>query len=130
MTALPAMNALPGWMRRALFATAAMNLGAATLFLPVAEPLRALAGFPAVAHPLYPLTAGLFVLLFGIGYLWTAATGRDERLFIGLSAVGKLAFVVLVVGLWSAGSLPMRAAVLGSADLVFAILFFTWLVRG
>src|SRR5262245_1463018 len=118
------MIALPTWMRGALFATAAMNILVAGVFVvPAAEPLRNLMGLPAAGHPLYLLTVGLFVLLFGLLYLSAAMTGYTDRPFIAAAAAGKLGFVALLVSYWAAGSLPLRAPVLGSADLVFAALF-------
>jgi hypothetical protein len=95
------MIPLPTWMRRALFVTAAMNLLAAAGFLPAAGMLRAVAGFPEEAHPFYLLSVGMFVLLFGIGYLWTALVGRADRLFIALATIGKLSFFALLVHLWT-----------------------------
>src|SRR2546425_4289003 len=82
-------------MRGALFATAGMNIGGAALFAPPARALRAIAGFPPGEHPLYLATVTMFVLLFGLGYLWAAAAGRAERLFITIAAVGKLSFFAL-----------------------------------
>lgn len=122
------MIPLPTWMRRALFAAAAMNVLAAAGFLPAAGPLRAAAGFPEDAHPFYLLTVGMFVVLFGIGYLWTALVGHADRLFIALAAAGKLSFFALLVHLWSAGALPIRAPVMGSGDLVFGTIFVAWLL--
>jgi hypothetical protein len=122
------MIPLPAWMRRTLFTTAAMNIAVAAAFLPAAEPLRTAAGLPAGGDPFYLLMIGLFVLLFGLGYLWCAATGRAERLFIALGALGKASFVALLVRFWAAGALPLRAPVLGSADLVFSALFLVWLL--
>src|SRR5689334_22087402 len=115
-------------MRRALFATAVMNLLAAVGFLPAATSVRTTMGLPAGEHPIYLATVALFVALFGVGYLWSAVTARGERLFITLAAVGKLSFVSLLVGFWLAGTLPAAAPIAGSADLVFALLFFTWLL--
>src|SRR5437879_5078087 len=63
-------------MRGALFATAAMNIVGAALFAPSARALRAVAGFPEAEHPLYLATVSMFVLLFGVGYLWAAIAGR------------------------------------------------------
>jgi hypothetical protein len=117
-------------MRNALFATAAMNLLAALMFLPPATGLRALAGLPPGEHALYLSTVAMFVTLFGVGYLWVAVANRPERLFITLSAAGKLAFFVLLVGLWSAGSVPATVPLAGVGDLVFALLFVGWLARG
>lgn len=118
---------LPTWMRRALFATAVMNAGAAILFLPPAGALRELAGLPPAEHPIYLATVSMFVLLFGLGYLWAAGTGRADRLFLTIAAAGKLAFVTLVTGFWAAGGLPFRAPVLAAGDLLFAALFLTYL---
>jgi hypothetical protein len=122
------MIPLPTWMRRALFTTAGMNIGVAATFIPAAEPLRTAAGFPEGGHPLYLLTIGLFILLFGLGYLWCASAGRAERLFIALGALGKLSFFALLVRFWAVGALPLRAPVLGTADLVFGAMFLVWLV--
>ena len=126
------MIPLPTWMRRALFATAGMNILAAAAFIPAAKSLRAVAGLPEAGHPLYLLTVGMFILTFGLGYLWAAVTGRAERLFITLAALGKLSFFGLLVGCWAVGALPMRLPLLGTGDLVFGMLFVTWLfsVRG
>jgi hypothetical protein len=120
---------LPTWMRRALFATAAMNFFAGLLFLPFAAPLRALAGFPADAHAVYLMTCALFVILFAAGYYWAAAAGHVDALFLTIAALGKLGFFTLVTGFWLAGSLPARAAGLAAADLVFAVLFLSFLAR-
>ena len=124
------MIPLPTWMRRALFATAAMNILAATAFVPAAASLRTLAGLPAGGHPLYLLTVGMFVLLFGLAYLWTAVKGRAEPLFIAMAAAGKLSFFALLVGFWAAGELPGRAPLAGTADLIFGVLFSVWLLAG
>jgi hypothetical protein len=117
---------LPGWMRNALWATGVMNVGAAFAFAPSGQALRALAGFPD-GEPLYLATSSLFVLLFGVGYLWSAAAGRADRIFITIAAVGKLSFVALVVTYWLARALPARAVLVASGDVVFGVLFLAWL---
>jgi len=122
------MTLLPTWMRRALLATAVMNIVAAPAFLPPAGSLRAIAGFPEGGHPLYMTTVALFVLLFGLGYLWAGATGHADRLFIALAAGGKLGFCATLVGFWTAGALPLRAVAFGTGDLVFGVLFASWLL--
>lgn len=119
---------LPSWMRNALFATAAMNLLAAIGFLPFAGGVRALAGLPPSEHAVYLTTVALFVGLFGLGYLWVAIANRPERLFITLSAVGKIGFFTILVALWLAGSLPVLAPLAGAADLVFGLIFIAWLL--
>jgi len=122
------MIPLPTWMRRALFATAGMNILAAAAFVPAAQPVRAVLGFPEAGHPLYLLTVGMFILTFGLGYLWAAAAGHAERLFITLAAFGKLSFFTLLVGCWAAGAVPVRLPLLGMGDLVFGVLFVAWLL--
>ena len=121
------MTTLPTWMRRALFATAGMNIVGAALFAPPARALRVVAGFPQSEHPLYLATVSMFVLLFGLGYLWAAAAGRADRLFITLAAVGKLSFFALLAWFWAVGALSARAPLVGAGDLVFGILFVVWL---
>lgn len=121
------MIRLPPWMRRTLLATAAANIGVAAVFLPAAQSVRAVAGFPE-APRFYLGLVGLFILLFGLGYLWMGAINRGDRLFIAISAVGKLSFFALTVHLWSVGDLPVRVPVLAVGDLVFATLFAAWLV--
>jgi hypothetical protein len=114
-------------MRTALYATAAMNMLAAASFLPAGAPVRALVGLPEDGHPLYVATVAMFIFLFGLAYLWTAIVGHSDRLFIALAAGGKFSFFATLVCFWWIGSLPLRAPVLGSADLVFSILFAIWL---
>jgi hypothetical protein len=121
------MIPLPQWMRRTLLATAVANLAVAAIFLPAAQPMRALAGFPE-APPFYQYLVALFIALFGLGYLWMAILNRGQRLFIAISAIGKLSFFALTVHLWNSGDLPVRVPVLGAGDLLFAALFAAWLV--
>src|SRR5947209_3093049 len=77
-------------MRGALFATAGMNIGGAALFAPPARALRAVAGFPPGEHPLYLATVTMFVLLFGLGYLWAAAPARRAPGGQGMGAAAEL----------------------------------------
>src|SRR5213594_791904 len=121
------MTPTPTWMRGTLFATAGMNILASAAFIPAAESLRALAGLPEGGHPLYLVTVGMFVLTFGLAYLWAAVTGHAERLFIAVAATGKLSVFGLLVWFWAVGALPIRAPVVGTGDLIFGVLFVAWL---
>jgi len=123
------MPLLPTWMRFTLFATAAMNMLGAAAFLPAAQPLRELGGFPEAGHPLYVSTVGIFIFVLGLGYLGCAILGRADRLFIAVGALGKLAFFALLVGLWVARELPVQAPLSGAGDLVFGLLFLAWLAQ-
>ena len=130
MKVVPDVETLPTWMRRTLFATAAMNIVAAFGFLPSARLARVAAGLPEEAPAVYLLMIGMFVLLFGVGYLWTATSGRAERLFIALSAAGKITFCGLLATLWATGTLSIQAPIAAAPDLVFGLLFLVWLVGG
>ena len=118
---------IPIWLRRALLATAAMNAFGAFAFTPWGAPLRDLVGLPSGAHPLYLLIIGVFVGLFGVGYLWTGLTGRADPLFIAIAAAGKLSFVGLLLAFWLVGELSIRAPVSALGDLVFGALLLVWL---
>ena len=120
-------KALPAWMRNALYATAVVNVAAAGMFFPAAKPIRDLVGLPELGHPLYATTVAMFIFLFGLAYGWTARAGRADGVFIALSAAGKFSFFAILACFWAAGSLPLRTAVLGSADLFFSVLFVVWL---
>ena len=124
---MPDVNELPTWMRRALLATAVMNILGAGLFLPPAAPLRALAGVPPAEHAVYLLTIAMFVLSFGLAYLYTGLTGRADRLFLALAGGGKLAFVAILLGCWASGEVSVRAPLSAVGDLVFGVLFLTYL---
>jgi hypothetical protein len=117
---------LPGWLRASLYATGAMNLAVGAAVGSGADALLVRTGLPSPGSPFYTATVGLFILLFGVGYLAAAARGRDERLFLALSGAGKLSFVALVTGLWVAGRLPPRVPALALADLLFGALFLGW----
>lgn len=119
---------VPRWLRIAMFCTALMNLTAPVAFLPgYGAPLRRLAGMPVEAPPIYLLTVGAFIGLFGVGYLWTAVTGLSDRLFVAIGAAGKLTFVGLVAWCVAESSLPPLALAFASPDLVFGALFLLWL---
>lgn len=118
---------IPTWLRRALLATAVMNALGALAFTPWGAPIRDLAALPAGTHPLYLLIIGIFVGLFGVGYLWTGLTGRADPLFIAIAAAGKLSFFGLLAAFWIAGELSVRAPLSAVGDLVFGSLFVVWL---
>ena len=115
-------------MRRALYATAVMNLFGFFVFTPWGAPLRAFAELPTDGHPVYLLTIGVFVLIFGLAYFWTAAVGHSDPLFIAMAAGGKLAFFGLLAAYWLAGELSIRAPLSAAGDLLFGALFAAWLL--
>jgi hypothetical protein len=121
---------LPTWLRRAFLATAVMNVGGGLLFLPPAAPLRALVGVPPGEHAIYLVTLAMFVFLFAAAYAYAGWTGRADQLFVALSAAGKLSFVAILVCFWLAGEIAITAPLAAVGDLVFGLMFLTWLVSG
>ncbi len=115
-------------LRVALWTTAAANLGVALIVLaPQSLPGR-LAGLPQDSAPaVYRLLLALFIALFGVAYLWLARRRLIDRSLLTLAASGKLLAFLGVAGLWCNGLASGRFAMLMSADLVFAALFFAWL---
>jgi hypothetical protein len=104
-----------------------MNLFGAVLIAPPSVGLRALAGLPEAGHPFYAWTLSLFILFFGVQYLRLSVSTAREPYFVAIGAAGKAAFSLLLTAFWLAGDLPARAALAGSADLIFAAIFVYWL---
>jgi hypothetical protein len=76
-------------------------------------------------QPLFLHLFAAFVLLFGLVYLWIALDVAGKQALILLGAIGKLAVMAVVLGHYLAGSIPVEVVMLGSGDLVFAVLFLT-----
>jgi hypothetical protein len=116
------------WFRVALLATAAMNILGALAFIPANRAGREQFGFPET-HPLYLWILVAWIFAFGLCYLWMAVKQRRERLFIVIGAMGKLSFFAILLVLALLGELPLRAVLGGVGDLIFGVLFVTWLLK-
>ncbi len=115
------------WFRYVLVATAIMNLGGSFIFAPPILNHYDMLGFPQNTHPLYLWIISIWILIFGVGYLWLAFTAKSEPLFIAVAAAAKLVFAVLFFAFYLVGDLPLITALPGSSDLLFAIAFIYWL---
>lgn len=113
---------LDSFTRRALAATAVMNIGGSIAFTPLGDGLRAGLGIPP-AHPVWGLMVASFILTMGFGYAALAYTGRFERTFLAVAAAGKASFAVLLLAMGAAGEIAALAAASGLPDLVFAAVF-------
>jgi hypothetical protein len=109
-------------LRRALAATAVMNISGSLVFTPAGAGIRTAFGIPD-AHPLWPLSVGSFIFAMGVGYALLARSGRTERTFIAIAALGKAMFGALLVAMAAGGDIPWMAAATGLPDLGFAALF-------
>ena len=102
------------------FSVAVMLGGFQSIFLPILgmEPLDN----TAFLHLFMAL-----VFVYGLGYYWVACNPETNRDIIRMGIIGKLLVVVilLVHAFW--GNVSWGFAAVGSADLVFAILFIRFL---
>lgn len=121
-------NRLGRRMRWLLMACGPMNLGGVAVFAPPFPHLREVVGLPD-AHPLYLWVLTAWLPLFGVAYFRTGWTGKADRTFLAVGAVGKATFAVILLVLWGSGGLPMTAGLVGLPDLVFAGVFAGWLWR-
>ncbi|KAA9340377.1 hypothetical protein [Larkinella humicola] len=118
---------LPKWMRISLWITAGLNLIGAIIFTPSFHFGRQIMDLPSTNHPLYLWIIAEFIFIFGVAYAYCAFTGHAPRILIGVAAAGKLAFFATLVGFWLSAELPVKVPILGSADLIFGLLFLWWL---
>jgi len=116
-------------MRRALRTSFVFNLfGALGFAFPGS--LGRLAGFPSPVPHVYSATLAVLVALFGCTYGWLAGQPRIDRPIVVFCALGKAGFFAVVLGCWLLGELPGIALGAAAGDLVFAAIFFWWLLGG
>lgn len=114
------------FMRRALRATAVLNVGGALMFA-FPESVGRLGGLPAPVPHLYAWFIALLVLLFGATYAWLARQARIDRPLVAFCALGKTGFFAVVLLCWLVGEVPGLSVVTASGDLAFAAIFAWWL---
>jgi hypothetical protein len=113
-------------LRRVLWVSVPANLGAALLFLFPASLGRA-AGLPPDVPPLYAAPVAVLVALFGGAYAWLARRPVIDRPLVGLAALGKTGFVIIVFLCWLTNEATGRLLLIAGGDLVFAACFARWL---
>lgn len=106
-----------------------MNMAGAVMFIPSFHALRDFGGLPEAGNPFYSWVLSLWIFFFGIFYLRLAFAKTPERFFVGIAALGKSSFAVLLIILALTGELPLRAAFAGVPDLIIAVIFFAWLSK-
>lgn len=113
----------------ALITTFFMNMAGAITFIPSYHALREFGGLPDAGNPFYSMILALWIFFFGIMYLLLAFSKTQERFFVIIGALGKSSFAILLAALALTGELPIRAAFVGSGDLIIAIIFCVWLYK-
>jgi hypothetical protein len=116
-------------MRAALVASAVFNLIGA-LFFAFPSSLGRLAGLPIPVPRPYTTLLAVFVMLFGVAYAWLARQPIIDRPLVAFSALGKASVFAAIFLFWILGDLPGRSALAAVGDLVFAMIFVSWLIRG
>jgi hypothetical protein len=79
------------------------------------------------ADAFYLWLVASWILLFGLGYLAMALTGRMERGVLAVGAGAKTTFALLVMGYVLSGVWPTQASLLAGADLGLAVIYVRWL---
>jgi hypothetical protein len=74
-------------------------------------------------HPAYIQLPGLFIAVFGVGFLLVARDPQRHAGIIMLGVLMKLAFVIVVVGHRLTGGIPTLYLPFAAMDAVFAALF-------
>ncbi|MBS2032644.1 MAG: hypothetical protein JST54_32520 [Deltaproteobacteria bacterium] len=115
-------------VRKALFATAPLNVTGALLFTPPMAFVRGVFGLPE-GNPLYLWLIATWVLIFGLAYLRMALRNEPDRTFMMVGAAGKGSFAICFIGAFAAGAIPPLALGLALPDAIFAALFAMWLWR-
>lgn len=114
--------------RKVLWTTAVFNIAGAASFL-FPDSLGRLLGLPVPVPALYSWFIAFMVLSFGAAYAWLALQPQIDRPLVALTGIGKTGFFAIMVLCWLRGEVPGHGVLVASGDLVFAVLFFFWLLR-
>ena len=122
---MPSPTVSPG-QRKILYFSAANNALGTLFFVPPFALARERFGLPE-ADAFYQWLVASWILIFGVGYLAMAVTGRLERGILAVGAGAKITFALLVIGYVASGRWPVQASLLAGTDLVLAIVYVRWL---
>jgi hypothetical protein len=124
---LKKLNPKPQLLQLALWITVPINATGAVIFSTPA--LRQLIGLPVPAHSFYGLLIGIWIALFGLGYLNLALSKRYDKTFLAVGAFGKLFFFMLALVYFFQSELGVLALMASSIDAILAGIFLSYLVR-
>ena len=112
------------YARRVFAAAGFFNIVVGTsMFLAPLLTMRLL-GIARPQSPLFMDMASWLILVLGTGYCLTALNPERNRDLMLVGAIGKLLVLPLMLTAWRRGEVGLSGVVAGSADLVFALLFF------
>jgi hypothetical protein len=114
-------------IRWSLWVACPLNLLAAIVFAFPSSAIGQQLGLPAHVSPLYTSLVALFVALFGVAYGWLARSSTIDRPMLAFGSIGKFGAFLVAASLWLAAVVPAVVALIALGDLVFAVLWFSWL---
>lgn len=117
-------------VRISLWVTAPLNLVAGFTFAFPGSALGSVVELPHPTHGLYAALSGGMVALFGAVYFWLALQTEIHRPLLFLGAAGKSLAVLVALSLFANGQLPAVTTSLLCGDTAFALLWFSWLLKG
>ena len=116
-------------IRIALWMSVPFNFVAAYSAANPASFMGQLMGLPFEAPAIYTVLLAWFVLIFGVAYGWLAMQKQVNRVLVGFAAYAKTGVFALVAMLWVAGQCKGITVLFVTGDLLFAGVFFWWLVK-
>ena len=116
---------------RMFLAAAAWNALAAgaILFLLTDAKFRMQVGLSILADPVTLQLLATCLLLFGLGYYWVGRDLSNNHDLVKLGVIGKTIVFIVCFGHALAGTIPAGLAIPSVVDLLFAALFFEFLVH-
>jgi hypothetical protein len=115
--------------RNLFFIGALWNWGAALIIFFFYESVYSIFG---MEPPLYPANLQLFlavVFVFGIGYYWVSKDASKNHDIVKMGIAGKIMVFMLLLYHSVFGNLSLFFTASGTVDLVFAVLFFEFLIH-
>lgn len=115
--------------RRTLLLSSIFNFLAAYA---LAFPHHSLGRLFELPHDVPRLYAYLFayvVAVFGVSYAWLARQTLISRPLLTVAAVSKVGIFMITASLSGLGDTSIRPTLLASGDLIFGLIWLTWLLK-
>lgn len=124
------MNSHPDYYRKLFLVSAIWNFFMVFIFLFGESTMRSMTGVGTPFDPLGKQLIGGLILVFGIGYyIVSRDISRNEGIVL-LGIIGKVMVVVLFTVHAALGNISFLLAAPTIVDLLFAVLFAEFLLRG
>ncbi len=108
---------------------AAHNFLAGFVFLVAHEQLFSLIEIEPLANPVILQLLMALIIVFGVGYFWVGLDISQNRGIVKMGVLGKGAVIVLLMGHYFMGNIPILMAACCWGDIIFACLFIEFLLN-